>query len=82
MDDRRRRIRRPPRLVDPGDIVVPYEDLARRETTIRGESFTIRTAALDDINTAKEHADQPKDREAPPELRALRDSRSTGKPGG
>lgn len=71
-----------PGLVGFGGIVVPYEELVQRETIIRGEGFAIRAAALEDIITAKEHADRPKDREALPELRALRDSGSTGKRGG
>jgi hypothetical protein len=33
-------------------------------------------AALDDIIASKEWADRPKDREALPELRALRDGRA------
>ena len=44
-------------------------ELATRQSVIHGEGFTIR-AALDDIITAKEHADRPKDHEALPELRA------------
>jgi hypothetical protein len=53
--------------------LIPYEELAARQTVIAGEGFTIRAAALDDIITAKEHADRLKDHEALPELRALRD---------
>jgi hypothetical protein len=37
----------------------------------------IRAAALEDIIRAKERADRAKDREALPELRALRDRDST-----
>jgi hypothetical protein len=54
--------------------LVPYEELATRQTVIDGEGFMIRVAALDDIITAKEHANRPKDHEALPELRALRDA--------
>jgi hypothetical protein len=54
--------------------LVPYEELAERATTLRGESVLIRAASLDDIIRAKERADRPKDREALPELRAIRDS--------
>lgn len=53
--------------------VVAYEELAQRATRLRvGERVIMRVAALDDIITAKERADRPKDREALPELRALR----------
>jgi hypothetical protein len=54
--------------------LVPYEELAIRQTVIDGEGFTIHAAGLDDIITAKEHADRPKDHEALPELRAIRDA--------
>ena len=57
--------------------LVPYEELAAREHLIDGEGFTIRAAALEDIITAKEHANRPKDHEALPELRALRDAHPT-----
>jgi hypothetical protein len=39
-----------------------------------GNGFTIRAAALEDIIRAKERANRAKDREALPELRALRDA--------
>lgn len=55
--------------------LVPYEELAKRATLLQGEGFVVRAAALDDIITAKERADRAKDREALPELRALRDAR-------
>jgi len=67
-----------PGLVGADGLVVPYEDLAQRQTIIRGAGFTIRAAALEDIIAAKEHAGRPKDRDALPELRALRDARTTG----
>lgn len=51
-----------------------YDELAERANLVHGEGFTIRVAALDDIITAKEQADRPKDREALPELRDLRDA--------
>lgn len=52
--------------------VVPYEELAERATTLRGDGFHIRAASLEDIIAAKEQADRPKDREALPALRAIR----------
>jgi predicted nucleotidyltransferase len=54
--------------------------VTRRLTIVRGEGFTIRAAALEDIITAKERAVRPKDLEALPELRALRDSHATEYP--
>lgn len=54
--------------------LVPYEELAERATTLSGESVVIRAASLDDIIRAKERADRPKDREALPELRAIREA--------
>jgi hypothetical protein len=63
-----------PGLQDADGAIVPYDDLAQRQTIIRGEGFAIRAAALQDIIAAKERADRPKDHEALPELRALRDA--------
>ncbi len=54
--------------------LVPYEELAERATVLQGHGFVIRAAALEDIIRAKERANRPKDREALPELRALRDA--------
>ncbi|MGD0085009.1 MAG: hypothetical protein ABSD78_17695 [Acidimicrobiales bacterium] len=54
--------------------LVPYAELAERATTLRGESVVIRAASLDDIIRAKERADRPKDREALPELHAIREA--------
>ena len=54
--------------------LVPYEELATRATVLYGDGFTIRAAALEDIIRAKERANRAKDREALPELRALRDA--------
>jgi hypothetical protein len=53
---------------------VPYEELAERAVTVLVSGVTVRAAALDDIITAKEHADRDKDREALPELRNIRDT--------
>jgi hypothetical protein len=63
-------------LVAADGHLLPYEELAQRENLIHGAGLTIRTAALEDIITAKEHANRPKDREALPELYALRDARA------
>ena len=56
--------------------LVPYEELVQRATVLHGDGFVIRAAGLQDIITAKERADRPKDREALPELRAIRDAGS------
>ena len=56
---------------------MPYEELAERAVTIRGDGFVINVAALDDVITAKERAGRVKDRDALPELHALRDRRKT-----
>lgn len=56
--------------------LVTYEELAQRATRLQGDGFSIHAAALEDIIRAKERANRPKDREALPELRAIRDARS------
>jgi hypothetical protein len=66
-------------LEAPDGRLVPYEELATRATVLHGNGITIRAAALDDIIRAKERADRPKDREALPELRVLRDRRAQNK---
>lgn len=50
----------------------PYSDLVRRSTAVVIGVVTVRLASLDDIIASKEFADREKDREALPELRALR----------
>lgn len=62
--------------------LVPYEELAKRATILRGEGFVVRAAALDDLIAAKERAARAKDHEALPELRALRNTRLTDEPQG
>jgi hypothetical protein len=51
-----------------------YSELVQRERVIEGRGFTVHVAALDDIIAAKEYANRSKDREALPELRAIRDA--------
>jgi hypothetical protein len=63
-------------LEAPDGRLIPYEELAERATVLQGDGFVIRAAALEDIIAAKERADRPKDREALPELRAIRDARA------
>ncbi len=67
-----------PGLIGADGLLMPHEDLAERQTIIRGAGFTIRAVALEDIINAKEQAGRPKDHEALPELRALRYNRTTG----
>jgi hypothetical protein len=69
-----------PGLVGGDRRVVPYEELVRRENLIEGEGFSI-PADLEDVITAKEHADRSKDREALPELHAIRDARAASSGG-
>ena len=60
-------------LRDPEGGRHPYGDLATRATTVLVGNLTIRVASLEDIIASKEHAARPKDLEALPELRALRE---------
>lgn len=62
--------------------LVPYDELVQRSSVLQGKGFVIHAAGLDDIIRAKERANQPKDREALPELSAIRDARkaSGGRP--
>jgi hypothetical protein len=63
-------------LEDSDGRLVPYEELVERGSVLRGDGFGIHAAALEDIIRAKERADRPKDREALPELYAIRDAHS------
>lgn len=63
-------------LEAPDGHLVPYEELVERSSVLKGQGFDIHAAGLDDIIRAKERADRPKDREALPELRAIRDARA------
>ena len=65
-------------LEAPDGRLVPYEELVQQASVIQGQGFVIHAAGLVDIIRAKERADRPKDREALPELRAMRDSRDAG----
>lgn len=65
-------------LEAPDGRLVPYEELVGRATVLHGDGFVIRAAALEDIINAKERAGRPKDHEALPQLRALRDARGSG----
>jgi hypothetical protein len=50
-----------------------YTDLEPEAVLVRGADATVLVAALDDIITSKEHADREKDRDALPELYAIRE---------
>ena len=63
-------------LEDRSGRVVPYEELAERGTVLHVSGIAVRPA-LEDIIAAKERANRPKDREALPELRAIRDRRAS-----
>jgi hypothetical protein len=52
-----------------------YRELEEHAVAIRGPNTTVLVAGLDDIIASKEHANRDKDREALPELYALRDQR-------
>jgi hypothetical protein len=54
--------------------LVSYEELVERANDLWGDGFSVRAAGLDDIISAKEHAGRPKDLEALPELRRIRDN--------
>jgi len=64
-------------LRDSAGRIVPYSELVQRERVIEGRGFTVHVAALDDIIAAKEYANRPKDREALPELRAIREAQGS-----
>jgi hypothetical protein len=54
--------------------LVPYEELVVRANDLWGHGFAVRVASLEDVVTAKEHAGEPRDLEALPELRRIRDN--------
>jgi hypothetical protein len=58
--------------------LVPYAELLEHSGVLQGDGFVIRVASLEDIILAKERADRAKDRDALPELRALRDAFDDG----
>jgi hypothetical protein len=64
-----------------GDQGTPrgYTHLEPNAALVRGASTSVMVAALDDIIASKEHAARPKDRDALPELYALRDQRRESK---
>lgn len=61
-------------LTDRAGRHLGYEELASRSAELRFHDVVVRVADLDDVIASKEWADRPKDREALPELRRLRDA--------
>lgn len=57
-----------------------YEELEPRSSVVRYEGIVIRVAALEDVIASKEWADRPKDHDALPELRRLRDAAGKKEP--
>jgi hypothetical protein len=55
--------------------VAGFRELNERATELQLHDGTVLVAAIEDLIRSKEIADRPKDREALPELRALRDAR-------
>lgn len=65
----------------PGGDRVGYEQLQQHAITARGGAeATVLVAALDDIIASKEHANREKDRDALPELYALRNRAAGDEP--
>lgn len=60
-----------------GDAELRYERLLDRAESVQIDGVQVMVASLDDVITSKETADRPSDREALPELRALRDERAS-----
>jgi len=63
-------------LPAPGGAELRYERLLERAVPIPIDGVRVMVASLDDVIVSKETADRPSDREALPELRALRDHRT------
>jgi predicted nucleotidyltransferase len=55
------------------DRYVAYDDLVQRSKLVDLDGHRVRVASLEDLIVSKETVDRPTDREALPELRALRD---------
>lgn len=55
-----------------------FEELAPRANIVRYGGIDARVASLEDVIASKEWADRPKDHEALPELRRLRDEAAHG----
>ena len=57
-----------------------FDELAGRARSLDVDRIAVRVAALDDVIASKEWANRPKDHEALPELRAIRDRSTPGNP--
>ena len=69
------------RLVGADGRAVPLRRSGRAREPDRRRRIQYRATALEDIITAKEQADRSKDREAIPELHAIRDARTASSGG-
>lgn len=58
-----------------------YEQLLGRSKQLTAGAVTLRVAGLQDIIASKEYSNRPKDHEALPELRTLRDAQTIAFPG-
>lgn len=57
-----------------------YDELAARANSLGIHGIVVRVASLEDVIASKEWADRPKDHEALPELRKLRDAAAAEEP--
>lgn len=64
-------------LPAPGGAGLRYERLMERAAPVSIDGVQVMVASLDDVIVSKEVADRPSDREALPELRSLRNERSS-----
>jgi hypothetical protein len=62
------------------DAYVDFDQLVRRATTTTIDGRRVRVASLEDLIVSKETVDRPTDRDALPELRALRDQQQAPPP--
>ena len=60
-------------IPDGGGRHLSYWELVDRASELNLDGIVVRVAALEDVIASKEWADRPKDREALPELRSLRE---------
>jgi len=60
-------------IPDEGGRHMSYRELVERASELNLDGIVLRVASLDDIIASKEWSNRPKDREALPELRSLRE---------
>lgn len=61
-------------IPDRAGLHLSYEELSTRAAELRFHGVVVQVADLADVIASKEWADRPKDHEALPELRRLRDA--------